>query len=162
MRVVMFFILLIIKLGFPTLYKAYEFVKSLFRPFRGDSHRTSKGKNTVHFAEPISHRHIVQESESSVSTLPSTLRHFTLFCLAASQRVLCLLLSTKILSQDTSKAIQQAMSATMMNNGTDNFEGGVPAGWVREFWVYVFLIWFSVNMIIIICLWPFRDWTELL
>lgn len=68
----------------------------------------------------------------------------------------------KFRHKNISKAIQQALSTTMMNNGTDNFEGGVPAGWVREFWLYVFVIWFSVNMIIIICLWPFRDWTELL
>lgn len=40
MRVVMFFVLLIFKLGFPTLYKAYEFVKSLFQPFRSGTHRT--------------------------------------------------------------------------------------------------------------------------
>ncbi|PTB39341.1 hypothetical protein M441DRAFT_436505 [Trichoderma asperellum CBS 433.97] len=64
MRVVMFFVLLIFKLGFPTLYKAYEFVKSLFQPFRSGTHRTSKGKNTVHFAEPISHVRIVYQSFS--------------------------------------------------------------------------------------------------
>lgn len=44
MRVVMFFIILIIEFGLPalykTLYKSYEFLKSLFRPFRGGSHRT--------------------------------------------------------------------------------------------------------------------------
>lgn len=44
MRVVMFWIILIIEFGLPslynTLYKAYEFLKSLFRPFRGKSHRT--------------------------------------------------------------------------------------------------------------------------
>jgi hypothetical protein len=39
MRVAMLFVLVSIKLGFPTLYKAYEFLKSLFRPCRRDCHR---------------------------------------------------------------------------------------------------------------------------
>lgn len=68
MRAVMFFIILIIEFGLPTLfntiYKAYKSLKSLFRPFRGSSHRTSKRKNTVHFAEPTSHVRIVYESFS--------------------------------------------------------------------------------------------------
>ncbi|KAL7900306.1 hypothetical protein HDV63DRAFT_402639 [Trichoderma sp. SZMC 28014] len=68
MRVVMFWIILIIEFGLPSLYntlrKAYEFLKSLLRPFRGKSHRSSKKKNTVHFAEPISHVRIVYQSFS--------------------------------------------------------------------------------------------------
>lgn len=44
MRVVMFWIILIIEFGLPSLYntlrKAYEFLKSLLRPFRGKSHRS--------------------------------------------------------------------------------------------------------------------------
>ncbi|UKZ79810.1 hypothetical protein TrVFT333_007572 [Trichoderma virens FT-333] len=44
MRVVMIFILLCIKLGFPKFFKFYEFLKNRFHPFR--RHRQRKSKTT--------------------------------------------------------------------------------------------------------------------
>ncbi|KAL7786890.1 hypothetical protein V8C43DRAFT_307943 [Trichoderma afarasin] len=52
MRVVMLFILLCIKLGFPKFFKFYEFLKNRFQPFRRTPKRKSKKTKTVRFAEP--------------------------------------------------------------------------------------------------------------
>ncbi|KAM0255255.1 hypothetical protein ACHAQJ_005963 [Trichoderma viride] len=61
MRVAMLFILVSIKLGFPALYKIYEFLKALFRPCRGDCRKGNKG---VRFTEPSSHIRVVFQSFS--------------------------------------------------------------------------------------------------
>ncbi|KAL7942512.1 hypothetical protein V8C42DRAFT_347530 [Trichoderma barbatum] len=47
MRVVMLFILLCIKLGFPKFFKFYEFLKDRFRPCRRHRQNNSKGKKST-------------------------------------------------------------------------------------------------------------------
>ncbi|KAL5091368.1 hypothetical protein Trisim1_003336 [Trichoderma cf. simile WF8] len=64
MRVVMLFILLCIKLGFPKFFKFYEFLKNRFQPFRRTPKRKSKKTKTVRFAEPKKNVRVVYQAFS--------------------------------------------------------------------------------------------------
>ncbi|KAJ4854961.1 uncharacterized protein T069G_10519 [Trichoderma breve] len=70
MRVVMLFILLCIKLGFPKFFKFYEFLKNRFQPFRRNPKRKSKKTKIVRFAEPKKNgRQLKFYQSTSLSTM---------------------------------------------------------------------------------------------
>lgn len=50
----------------------------------------------------------------------------------------------------------------MMINGTEPIDGGGNDNWVQEFWIWAFIVWFCVNVLLILVLWPFRDWSDFL
>ncbi|PNP46841.1 hypothetical protein TGAMA5MH_01793 [Trichoderma gamsii] len=50
----------------------------------------------------------------------------------------------------------------MMINGTETVETSEHDLWVQKFWIWVFIIWFCTNVLFILILWPFRDWSDFL
>ncbi|KAK1241261.1 hypothetical protein MKX08_001235 [Trichoderma sp. CBMAI-0020] len=221
----MFFIILIIEFGLPTLfqtiYKAYESLKSLFRPFRGSSHRTSS-EAIVRSTIPALHLYTFTSSPLHLDLSAPLSLSFLLFQHPRKKAPFTLLsppatiASSTNLSQDSSKSQSQSryrsairfqefeayspfieassllhvafscyaaapktlrrsqaqifslktiaklLFATMMVNGTETVAGITHDHWVQKFWIWVFIIWMSVNVLLILILWPFRDWTDFL